>query len=191
MRVTMLALLGSLVCATETLAQSTQEHRALWGGFGIGTGLNGSEGNNWGVSGYGRIGGTVNQKVLLGAETFGWYGTRDAIDLYRNNLSGILLFYPSERGGFYFKAGAGLTFITTSANDFFTVGGVTYYSGVSQSQTGFGSTAGVGFDVRLGRNIYLVPELAWYLEVVGDDGATFSVPSSINIFALTIGLVWH
>lgn len=191
MRVTMLALLGSLVCATETLAQSTQEHRGLWGGFGIGTGINGSEGNSWGVAAYGRVGGTLSQRVLIGGETAGWYGTRDETDLYRSNLSAVLLFYPSERGGLFFKGGAGLAFITTSINEFFTVGGVNYYSGVSQSETGFGATAGAGFDVRLGRNLYLVPEVDWYLQTAGEANSAFGVPGTINIFTLTIGLVWH
>ena len=46
-----------------------------------------------------------------------------------------------------------------------------YYNSISEAKTGFGATAGVGFDIRLGRNMYLVPELDWYLQAVGDTDA--------------------
>lgn len=191
MRLAALLLLGTLALDTPLAAQESQEHRGLWGGFGLGTGVNGDEGNAWGFSGYGRIGGTLSQRVLLGAESSGWIGSRGATDLYRSNFSGVILFYPRARGGFYLKGGAGFSYITTSISEFTTIGGVNYFSGVSQSETGFGATAGIGFDVRLGRNVYLVPEAAWYLQSVGDANNSFGVPGTINIFAFTVGLVWH
>lgn len=191
MRIATLALLGSLVLGTEATAQDVQEHRALWGGFGLGTGVDGDEGNTWGVAGYFRIGGTLSQKVLLGVESSGWYGSHGIADLYRSNISGVLLFYPSARGKLFLKGGAGISYINTSVSELTTIGGIDYYNSISEGKTGFGATAGVGFDIRLGRNMYLVPELDWYLQSVGDTDATFGVPSTINIFAFTVGLVWH
>jgi hypothetical protein len=191
MRIATLALLGSLVFTTTSAAQDVQEHRGLWGGFGLGTGINGNEGNSWGFDAYGRLGGSLNQRVLLGVESAGWYGSRDITDLYRSNFSGVILFYPGARGGLYLKGGAGLAYINTSISELTTIGGIDYYNSVSEGKTGFGATAGVGFDIRLGRNIYLVPAVDWYLQAVGDTDATFGVPSTINIFAVTIGLVWH
>ena len=191
MRIATLALLGSLMLGTEAAAQDVQEHRALWGGFGLGAGLDGNEGNTWGVLAYVRVGGTLSQRVLLGVESSGWYGSHQGTDLYRSNLSGVVLFYPGMRGGFFFKGGAGLSYVNTSISERTTVGGIDYYNSISEGKTGFGATAGVGFDIRLGRNMYLVPELDWYLQAIGDTDASFGVPSTINIFAFTVGLVWH
>ena len=81
--------------------------------------------------------------------------------------------------------------MTTLMNERTTIGGIDYYNSVSEAKTGFGATAGVGFDIRLGRNMYLVPELDWSLQSIGDTDASFGVPSTINFFAFTIGLVWH
>ena len=191
MRIATLALLGSLTLGTEALAQDVQEHRALWGGFGLGAGLDGDEGNAWGIDAYIRVGGTLSQRMLLGVESSGWYGSHLDTDLYRSNLSGVVLFYPSMRGGLFLKGGAGLSYVNTSISERTTIGGIDYYNSISEAKTGFGATAGVGFDIRLGRNMYLVPELDWYLQSIGDTDASFGVPSTINIFAFTIGLVWH
>lgn len=190
----MALVLGLLVVGTSLGAQErpVQEHRGLWGGFGLGAGINADESSTWGVSGYGRIGGTLNQKVLLGGESSGWYGSHDGIDLARGNLSAILLFYPSVRGGLFLKGGLGFAYMTTSISQGTTVGGVYYSSSISQSNGGFGATAGVGYDVRLGRNIYLVPAVEWYLQAVGTQSNNyFGVSGTNNIFAFSLGLVWH
>jgi hypothetical protein len=193
MRLAALVLLGALALNTSVMAQErpAQQHRGLWGGFGLGGGIDGDEGNTWGVSGYGRIGGTLSQKVLLAGESSGWIGSHQGVDLYRSNLSAVILFYPSVRGGLFFKGGMGFSYITTSISEFTNVGGIFYSSSVSHSQGGFGATAGAGYDVRLGRNIYLVPEVDWYLQAVGTDDSFFGVPSTVNIFAFSLGLVWH
>ncbi len=192
-------LLGSLAFAPQAAAQDkpVQQHRGLWGGFGLGGGVNLTqtfdEGSLWGVSGYGRIGGTLNQRVLLGAESSGWYGSSNGVDFSRGNLSGILLFYPSPRGGLYLKGGVGFGYVVTAINESYTVNGIYYSTSVSQTKGGFGATAGVGFDVRLGRNIYLVPAVDWYLQAVGsaDSGVFGSTPGTNNIIAFSLGLVWH
>jgi hypothetical protein len=51
----------------------------------------------------------------------------------------------------------------------------------------------VGFDVRLGRNIYLVPAVDWYLQSVGSQSSLVfgETPGTNNQIAFSIGLVWH
>jgi hypothetical protein len=199
MRIATLVLLGSLVLGSEALAQSTpvQPHKGLWGGFGLGGGVNLTdtfgEGSLWGFSGYGRIGGTLNQRVLLGAESAGWFGSRGGVDFSRGNLSGVLLFYPSPSGGFFLKGGIGFAYIMTSIYSSTTVGGVYYQNSTSQSKGGFGATAGVGYDLKIGRNIYLVPEVGWYLQAVGSQSSLVfgDTPGTNNIIAFALGLVWH
>jgi len=178
-------------------AQDVQAHRGLWGGFGIGGGVNLTDtfdgGSLWGFSGYGRIGGTLNQRVLLGAESSGWIGSRDGVDYSRGNLSALLLFYPSPRGGLYLKGGLGFSYVTTSISSSTTIDGVFYFNSVSESKGGFGATAGVGYDVRLGRNIYLVPAVDWYLQAVGSENSSVfgSLPGTNNQISFSLGLVWH
>ena len=197
MRIATIVLLGSLLLSSGLSAQEVQAHRGLWGGFGIGGGVNLTDtfedGSLWGFSGYGRIGGTLNQRVLLGAESSGWIGSQDGVDYSRGNLSALLLFYPSPRGGFYLKGGVGFAYITTSISSSTTIDGVFYFNSVSQSKGGFGATAGVGYDVRLGRNIYLVPAVDWYLQAVGTEtsGVFGTLPGTNNVIAFSLGLVWH
>ena len=197
MRIATLALLGSLVITTTSTAQEVQAHRALWGGFGIGGGVNLTDtfggGSLWGFSGYGRIGGTLSQRVLLGAESSGWIGSRDGVDYSRGNVSALLLFYPSPRGGLYLKGGVGVSYVTTSISSSTTIDGVLYFNSVSESSGGFGATAGVGYDVRLGRNIYLVPAIDWYLQAVGSETSSVfgTLPGTNNQISFSLGLVWH
>ena len=205
MRIAPLILLGSLVLGTRVSAQDkpVQQHRGLWGGFGLGGGVNltdlggdslgGGGGSLWGFSGYARIGGTLNQRVLLGAESSGWFGSSGGIDYSRGNLSGIILFYPSPSGGFFLKGGIGFAYVMTGIYSSTTVGGVYYQNSTSQSQGGFGATAGLGYDLKLGRNIYLVPEVGWYLQAVGSETSIVfgDTPGTNNIIAFSFGLVWH
>lgn len=193
----LLAALALSVPATASAQEATiHSHRGLWGGFGLGGGFNLTDtfegGSLWGFSGYGRIGGTLSQRVLLGGEWFGWGGSRDGVDSFRGNVSAIILFYPATQG-FFLKGGVGAGYVATSIYSSATVGGVYYQSSVSQGKGGFGATAGVGYDVRLGRNIYLVPEVDWFLQAVGSEtSAVFGdTPGTNNIISFSIGLVWH
>jgi len=194
-----LILLGALALGlpASASAQGTQVHSGLWGGFGVGGGPNltdvGGGGALWGFGGYGRIGGTLSQRVLLGGETSGWIGSRDGVDYSRGNVSAIILFYPSPAGGFLLKGGVGFGYVASSIYSSSTVGGVYYQASVSEGKGGFGATAGVAYDVRLGRNIYLVPEVDWYLQSVGSETSVVfgDIPGTNNIIVFSLGLVWH
>jgi len=198
MRIAALVLLGSLVLVAPAVAQETpvQPHKGLWGGFGFGGGVNLTstmdEGSLWGFSAWARIGGTLNQRVLLGAESSGWLGSRGGVDFTRGNLSGVVLFYP-RGGGVFLKGGVGFAYIMSSIYSSTTVGGVYYSNSTSQSQGGFGATAGLGYDLKIGRNIYLVPEVDWYLQAVGSQTSIIfgDTPGTNNIITLSLGLTWH
>jgi hypothetical protein len=199
MRTAALILLGSLLLGTRASAQAipVQQHHGLWGGFGLGTGVNltglNDGGSLWGFTGYGRLGGTLSQRVLLGGESAFWIGSRDGVDFSRGNLSAVVLFYPQARGGLFLKGGIGLSYTMTAISQSTAVGGVYFQTSVSQSKGGFGATAGVGYDVRLGRNLYLVPEVGYYLQAVGSETSVNfgTTPGTNNIITFTLGLVWH
>jgi len=99
-----------------------------------------------GFSGGLAAGGTINQKLLLGVGTTGWYRSQDGVWLSASTLDARLRFYPSIRSGFFINGGLGLGTISL---------GVTGIG--SESETGVGLMLGVGWDLRVGRNVSLTP----------------------------------
>ena len=132
--------------------------QSLWGGFGLGAGINVSEGDAW--------------------------RSRGATDLLRGNLLAIIVLYPSSRGGFFLKSGVGFGYMQTECCT---------SGGLSQKKGGFGATAGAGFDIRLGRNFYLVPAVDWHLQAIGADSSAASQAFSDTngTVSFSVGLVWH
>ena len=181
-----------LLAAGTSAAQDTtgaHPHRGFWIGFGFGGGVNLSEGLDGqqlgGGGGYFRLGGTPSQKVLLGFESIAWVREVDGASLGRGNGSFVVQFYPSERGGAFFKGGVGLSTIARA-----TVSGNTT---TSTSENGVGFTLGAGWDVRLGRNIYFVPNLDLLLQWFEskNDPVLGQIPGNNTILLFTLGLTWH
>jgi hypothetical protein len=199
MRTATLVLIGSLLLGGQASAQMkpVQTHQGLWGGFGAGAGYNLTDLNDagglWGFAGYGRIGGTLSQQVMLAGESAIWVGSRDGVNHTSGNLSAIIMYYPSPKGGIFLRGGIGIAYVMTSIDQSTTVGGIYYQTSVSQTKGGFGATASVGYDVRLGRNIYLVPEFGYYLQAVGSQTSTTfgTTPGTNNLLTFSLGLVWH
>ena len=114
----LLSTLSLLLTAGATAAQETSAghpHRGFWIGFGLGGGVNLSEGLDGqqlgGGGGYLRLGGTPSQKVLLGFESIGWFRELNGASLGRGIGSFVVQFYPSERGGAFLKGGVGFATI--------------------------------------------------------------------------------
>jgi hypothetical protein len=189
--------LSRLVCAGAALlflaptiakAQEGQEgqeghpHRGFWIGFGIGGGSAKTDGAEESLAGgvvYLRLGGTVGQKWLLGGEAMGWGRNQDGVSYGRGNTTFTAMFYPSQRGGLYLKGGVGVAYVDVSTELF--------GAGVSFSEAGFGSTFGLGWDIRLGNNIYLTPNLDWMFQSIQILEST----QNTNLLVLTVGLIWH
>ena len=86
------------------------------------------------------------------------------------------MFFPSETGGFFLKGGLG------GANVEAEVGGV------KVTEKGVGTTLGLGYDVRLGRNLYLTPNIDLLIQTFENaSGET----TSNSLFLVTVGLTWH
>lgn len=107
-----------------------------------------------------RLGGTVSPHFRLGAEWNIWVnGYQDVdeegypVDVNEtlNAIMAIGRVYPSKSLGLFFKGGAGLGI---------THAGVEY--GNSTSESGFATTLGLGWEVKLGRDIFLTPAVDWY-----------------------------
>jgi hypothetical protein len=127
--------------------------RGLWFAIGLGAG---GESNDVAGSGYSdlfyqptisvRAAGTVSQHLRLGGEFLSWFDEQgDAVA----TLSSILFtaqLYPLTHAELYFKAGLGLGRNAIDFEDGFGVG-----------DTGFAGILGAGYELRLGRGLYLNP----------------------------------
>ncbi|PYO95988.1 MAG: hypothetical protein DMD62_00135 [Gemmatimonadetes bacterium] len=165
------------------------EHRGFWIGFGLGGGVNLSEGLDGerlgGGAGYLRLGGTVSQRVLLGFDGIFWGRDENGNSIARGNSSFAMLFYPSGRGGGFLKGGLGwsnIARVTTSGN-----------STTTTTKSGFGLTLGTGWDVRLGHNLYLTPNLDFLFQAFSSevDPVLGEIPGTNTILLFTLGLTWH
>lgn len=175
----------ALCLGTAGQAQTRQRHEGFWIGFGVGGGVNASanvDSERGGGAIYLRLGGTLSQKFLIGGEISAWGRQEDTVlggdplTVTRSNATFTALFFPSEAGGFFIKGGVG------GANVEAEVGGL------KVTEKGMGNTLGLGYDIRLGRNLYLTPNLDWLIQTFeNSDGET----TSNSLFLVTIGLTWH
>jgi hypothetical protein len=92
-----------------------------------------------GLSGGLSLGGTINDRVLLGVGTTGW--ARSGTGLTVGTLDARLRFYPSATSGFFVTGGVGLGTITLD--------GVT--------EKGVGVVLGLGMDIRVASNLSITP----------------------------------
>ena len=93
-----------------------------------------------------RLGGTVNQSVRLGGEVLAWINERDNATESLTSFLFIGQLYPITSTGLYLKGGLGLG---RNAVDFDYAGGV--------GDTGFAGLLGAGWEIRVGRRLYLNP----------------------------------
>lgn len=179
------------LAAPSALAQDRgpREHRGFWIGFGFGGGWNVSEGLDGeslaGGAAFLRMGGTLSQQILIGGEVIGWGREIDGADLGRGNATFTVMYYPSINGGLYVKGGVGFAELTNVSE--IRVAGIQVTT-VTTSKGGFGTTLGVGYDIRLARNFYLSPTVDWLFQVFEE---TPSGTSTNNIILLTVGATWH
>jgi hypothetical protein len=105
----------------------------------------------WGPSGYLRAGGTVGKNVSVGGEIAFWQASIDGSDAYLRAVEGVVLWHPSPSGGFFGQAGLGLGRL----RNVFTIEGET----VRASETGLSVMVGVGYDLRVGKRVFLTPSV--------------------------------
>lgn len=127
----------------------SQTRVGFWFNAGMGIGFAGCEGcigRDPGASGGLSLGTTINDKVLLGVGTSGWYRS------YANGVTiagGVtdlrVRFYPSLRSGLFLTGGLGLGTVRVGLGR------------VSETDYGVGSVFGAGWDIRLRPNVSLTP----------------------------------
>jgi hypothetical protein len=178
LRATGLSALLTVLLAGTAFAQNAQTRQGFWigGGLGYGSlGLScdgcGEVDRTGGISGYAKLGGTLRQNILIGVETNGWTKNQDGATVSLANLSGAAYWYPMPTTGLFIKAGAGYSILSVDSG--FGTG----------NDSGFGLLGGVGYDVRMGRNLSITPVANYYRG--GFDGG------SANVLQIGVGVTSH
>jgi hypothetical protein len=169
LRATGLSALLAVLMASTAFAQQTQTRQGFWIGGGLGYGSLGCDGCDrvGAPSGYLKLGGTLRQNILLGVETNGWTKSEFGNRLTMGNVSGAVYWYPMTTNGMFVKAGAGYSVLD---------------SGIA-STSGFGLLGGVGYDVRVARNLSVTPVANWFRGSF--DGG------SANVLQIGLGVTSH
>ncbi|HLS47886.1 MAG TPA: outer membrane beta-barrel protein [Gemmatimonadales bacterium] len=154
----------------------------FWGVLSLGAGVEqvNFEGDDLGYSdpltrgaGSIRLGGTVSRHVRLGGELGGWVNEDGGLT---ETVGGAMLigqFYPGKRSGFFLKAGAGLGFSTLDDN-----------FGTLDEDVGVAGVVGAGWDIRLGRRLFLVPTVDF--QAYAFDGGATDYQERITTFGIGI-----
>lgn len=185
-RMLALAVMFLLVVSSSGLAQQprharharTAPHSGFWlnGGLGVGVTDEDVAGDNAGPAFYLRMGGTPSDRVLLGGEVIGFARSVGDTDVSLGNATFSVLFYPNSPGRFFVKGGVGWASAIVSTE----VGSGTFTS----DEQGFGLTFGGGYDIRIGRNLYLTPNVDVLVQ-------SFDEFADSNVFLFTLGIGFH
>jgi hypothetical protein len=184
---------GVLIGATvgAAWAQHPQVRDGFWIGFGFGYGsasLSCGSGCSFsdrakggGATGFLKLGGTLSPKVLLGGDVTVWVKDVSGTTEEAGNVSFAVYYYPAPASGFFLKGGAGF-------------GSFMLHDGGSAEAGGPGLVAGLGYDIRVGRNISITPVGNFYFGSDGDlkDGGVVLIPSVKHaVFDLGLGITFH
>ena len=145
------------ICATGTApAQRAQKRQGFWIGTGLGYGslartcdacenLPGEPG----LSGYLKLGATLTPQLLMGLEANGWRRDLNGTTITSVNTSVVAYIYLKPTSGFFFKGGLGASYYREDV--------AVKTPEDTAATSGFGLTAGLGYDFRVGDNISLTP----------------------------------
>ena len=123
-----------------------------------------------GISGSFRIGGAVNDKLLVGVESEGWYKSIDGTAVSFGTLTASAYFYPTAKG-LYLRGGIGLAVLAVDDGYF------------SNSDTGFGYSLGAGYDFPVGSKTALTPYANWMFGSFDGGGANaFQLELAVSFY---------
>jgi outer membrane protein with beta-barrel domain len=175
--------------ASAARAQYPQRREGFWIGFGLGYGSAnvtcdscGTGPRTGGVTAFLKLGGTPSPNLLIGGAINGWSHSSGGATETMGNVTASLYYYPVARGGFFLTGGLGFSDYRVDTSP--TVDG-----------TGWGFTAGAGYDIRVGRNVSLTPVANFVYGGVGDltvsGGGTFATGWKQNVVDFGLGVTFH
>ena len=184
--VTLLAVLSCAASAAR--AQYPQRRDGFWIGFGVGYGSaniscdNCTSGSRTGgPTAFLKLGGTPSRNLLIGASLNGWVHPTDSLTETMGNVTASVFYYPVATSGFFLNGGLGFSSYNLDSSP-------------AVNGSGWGFTAGVGYDVRVGRNVSLTPVVNYVYGALGD----FGVPGigtargwKQNVIDVGLGVTFH
>ena len=116
------------------------------------------------------MGGTVSPHLLVGGELEGWGKEIGGVDLTVGHLSGVVYWYPRPSAGLFVKGGAGVAVYSVDAGPL-----------GDEEDTGLGLHAGLGYDVRVGRNLSITPAVGvFWADLDGGDANVLHLGLSVT-----------
>ena len=192
------AVVGLLIAlgSSPAWAGHPQERHGFWIGLGVGYGSAvasadcdgcGGENREGSVTGFLKLGGTLNQKVLLGVETNAWVkNADDNTTLTLGAFTGTVTVYPKATGGFFLKGGLGTSYVSVDfQEDLFSS---------KIDKWGWGFLVGAGYDLRVWRNISLTPCVNYHYGKPGDirfQGVTVFPGWKQDVVSFELGVTFH
>src|SRR5207245_10545226 len=124
-----------------------------------------------------------SRNVLIGGAINGWSHASGGATETMANVTGSVYFYPVAASGLFLTGGLGLSDYHVDTSP-------------AVSGTGWGFTAGVGYDIRVGRNVSLTPVADFVYGGVGDlsvsgGGGTFATGWKQNVVDFGLGVTFH
>lgn len=103
-----------------------------------------------------RLGGTLGQNARIGLEAFTWVNpdTDNNVTEALVQVMPILMLYPAKCTGLHLKGGAGWAWSGVTFND--------EVNSFSSGTNGFGAMVGLGWEIPVGRTVFLTPSLEFY-----------------------------
>jgi hypothetical protein len=189
-----LILLVAVLTPVSVTAQGLQEREGLWAQVGIGAGFNRTDCTNcdteqWAEGGvvYLRAGTTISKYVLLGLEAYGFRKTSgESSESKVQGLVAMAQWYPWLKHGGYLKVGWGLS----HGEGRFTASNISSQG----KRTGMAVTVGVGWDIRVARNISITPVFNSYINALGDiafPGVGTIDDALTTLYVVGVGVTFH
>ena len=174
--------------AAAARAQYPQRHDGFWLGFGLGYGSAGvtCDGCNRasrqdGVTGFVKLGGAPSRNLLIGGAINAWGHSDGNATETMATITASLYLYPRLRSGFFVTGGLGFSNYRINSTP-------------SWDGTGWGFTAGAGYDLRFGRDVSLTPVVNYFWGGVGDvsrAGLTRFTGWRQNVLDVGLGVTFH
>ncbi|MGH7547317.1 MAG: hypothetical protein ACREMM_03980 [Gemmatimonadales bacterium] len=179
-----------MLTAFAAWAQHPQRREGFWIGFGLGYGGaditcdNCVEGRReGGVTAFLKLGGSPSRNVLIGGALNGWSRERGGATETMGNVTASVYYYPSATSGLFVTGGLGFSSYLVDTSP-------------EVTGTGWGFTGGIGYDIRVGRNVSLTPVVNFLFGGVGDlelsgGAGTFATGWNQNVIDFGLGVTFH
>jgi len=184
---------GGLVAGQEPASNPEPAPRhGFWFGAGFGIGSLGRTcdicDNLPGESGptaYIKAGGTPDRQMAIGVELTGWHKKVQGSTITSGSALVVVSLYPSSTSGLFLKGGLGGSLYRQEAP--------TRPASDTAQTTGFGLTAGIGYDVPVAAHVYLTPVANFVFGSLGNirPGGVFMPGVQQTLLQLALGVTFH